>query len=227
MGEVTSSNGVTVEVEVVYFSISAARRLQASGLAKCEDGRLEFVRESVRPGEDPTSAADRVLREVAGIRAAVYKPELIGAFAHPYRQIDGPVVTLSFMVFGRIEIDSMAPWDHFAIIEETAQEGFRSPHVIELALERLRALVFSTPIAGRVAANKYGLFTLKELRRVFEAVLGEQLDPANFRRRAEAIEGLLVERPEDQSLYPEGSSYRDLPRGRGRRPIVYRVTHDL
>lgn len=194
-----------------------------AGLSTDRKGVSDFVHGPIEPGEDPSAAADRVLREVAGIRTGAHQPVLVGAHTHPHRQAQWPTVTVSFMVFGQIENELSAPWIDFRVFDEIESASLRSPTVLECAVEELRQLVVSTPVAGRVAANKYGLFTLLDLRQVFEAVLDKKLDPANFRRQAEAIEGLLVERPDDQNKYPEGSSYRNLPRGRGRRPVVYRL----
>ena len=214
---------VTAEVEVVYLTISAAGRLMAAGLGTRTDGRLRFVTGGLEPGEQPANAADRILRDVAGITASVHRPVLVGASARVTESDDAPAVALTYVAFGRIENNPREPWARFRVLDGTHQSEFASPETLDAALISLRSLIWTTDICGRVAANKYGLFTLKRLRSVFEAVLDESLDPANFRRRVEAIKGLLVERPEDQSLYPEGSSYRDRPRGRGRRPTVYRI----
>ena len=207
---------------MVFLTVSAAWRLMASGLARGNNGRMRFACDRLLPGEDPVDAAERVLTEVAGVRTAVHRPVLIGAFARESSG-DDPMVVLSFVAFGRIENSPDPEWSDFCLLDGSHADRFEFPEVLNLAVGRIRELVWTSDIAGRVAANKYGLFTLRNLRDVFEAVMGLQLDPANFRRRAEAIVGLLDDQPEDQHLHPVGSSYRDRPRGRGRKPTVYRI----
>ncbi|GMA32019.1 NUDIX hydrolase [Litorihabitans aurantiacus] len=59
--------------------------------------------------------------------------------------------------------------------------AFDHTQVIDYALARLRAKIGYSPIAHAFLPAE---FTLAELRAVHEAVLGRELDPANFRRQA-------------------------------------------
>lgn len=64
---------------------------------------------------------------------------------------------------------------------ELAGEDLAFDHVemIRLALERMKNKVFYTDIAFRLLPEK---FTLPELQRLYEAILGEKLHAPNFRR---------------------------------------------
>lgn len=59
--------------------------------------------------------------------------------------------------------------------------AFDHKHIIEVALERLRGKLDYTDIAFDLLRNK-NRFTLLELRKVYEAILGKKLDAPNFRR---------------------------------------------
>lgn len=78
--------------------------------------------------------------------------------------------------------------------------------IVEYALWRLRTKMEYSRIAHALLGET---FTLSELRLVHEAVLGRQLDPANFRRQMEA----------SGSLVPTGQRVTG---GRHRPPRLYR-----
>ena len=61
--------------------------------------------------------------------------------------------------------------------------------MLAIALERLRAKVRYQPIGFELLPER---FTLSQLQRLYEAILGEPLDKRNFRKRFLAM-GLLAE----------------------------------
>lgn len=73
--------------------------------------------------------------------------------------------------------------------------AFDHAPIIELALTRLRGKLSYVPIGFELLESK---FTLKELQRVYEIVLGRTLDGPNFRRRAMRL-GILEALPETQA----------------------------
>lgn len=70
-----------------------------------------------------------------------------------------------------------------------ARTGLAFDHgrIVAYALARLRAKVGYADVAQRLLAER---FTLAQLRAVHEAILGERLDPANFRRTVLARGGI-------------------------------------
>jgi 8-oxo-dGTP diphosphatase len=79
---------------------------------------------------------------------------------------------------------------------------------VEYALWRLRNKVEYSSIAYSFLGST---FTLAQVREVYEAVLGKQLDPANFRRQLRATPDI-----EQTDEYLQG--------GRHRPPRLYRYT---
>jgi 8-oxo-dGTP diphosphatase len=63
---------------------------------------------------------------------------------------------------------------------EAAGLAFDHDEIVAYALERLRGKIEYGSVAYHFLGDR---FTLAQLRRVYEAVLGRQLDPANFRRQ--------------------------------------------
>ncbi len=79
--------------------------------------------------------------------------------------------------------------------------SFDHASIIEMAIERLRGKLSYVPIGFELLERK---FTLKQLQRVYEIVLGHDLDSSNFRRRALRMEILepLKEKQESVSHRP-------------------------
>lgn len=78
--------------------------------------------------------------------------------------------------------------------------AFDHPEIVAYALERLRRKTEYEAIAHRFLGP---VFTLGQLRAVHEAVLGESVDPANFRRQ-ELARGRLI----DTGEFETGTPYR-------------------
>ena len=91
------------------------------------------------------------------------------------------------------------------------QLAFDHNEIVEYALWRLRNRMEYGPIAYAFLGDT---FTLAQLREVHEAVLGRELEPANFRRQLRAAPDI---EPTDQ--YLQG--------GRHRPPRLYRYTGEL
>ncbi|MFF8819180.1 MULTISPECIES: NUDIX hydrolase [Leucobacter] len=73
-------------------------------------------------------------------------------------------------------------------IDRLPQLAFDHAEIIDHAVDRLRAKTEYAAVAHRFLG---GSFTLGQLRAVTEAVLGQAIDPANFRRQALARGGLV------------------------------------
>ena len=66
------------------------------------------------------------------------------------------------------------------IRRELPKLAFRNEDVLEYALERLRNKLEYTNVAYSLLP---GRFTLSQLQRVYESILGRKLDKRNFRKR--------------------------------------------
>lgn len=103
--------------------------------------------------------------------------------------------------------DENVAWFDTADLPELA---FDHRSIIEYALWRLRNKVGYSRIAHGLLP---GLFTLAELREVYEAIGGKRLDPANFRRQVEG----------SGTLFPT----REFRTGSHRPARLYRYNHDV
>ncbi len=133
----------------------------------------------VRVDETLEDAAKRVLKEKAGITQPLYLEQL-----YTYGDLDrdprGRVITVAYFAFvnpDRITISENARWHP---VYELPRLAFDHERIVKYAHQRLKYKLEYTAIALDILPE---LFTLTELQRVYEIILGEQLDKRNFRKK--------------------------------------------
>ena len=146
-------------------------------------GRWALPGGFVRDGEALDTAARRELEEETGVRD-VYLEQLY-TFGDPARDPRGRVVTVAYYALLTTEVAPLvAGTDAGAARWMPARKhpplAFDHEQILDYALERLaNKLEYTT--AGFQLLPK--TFTLSQLQRVYEAVLGRTLDKRNFRRK--------------------------------------------
>jgi 8-oxo-dGTP diphosphatase len=149
-----------------------------------------------RPNETLDAAAKRELAEEAGVDSASLLTQF-GAYGDPGRDPRMNVVTVAYLAVLRDVGDVVASTDasHAALIPVSeALDGklelaFDHVRIVRDAVERVRADLELTGIATAFVGPT---FTVAELRAVYEAVWGVQLDGANFRRRVLTESGWVI-----------------------------------
>ncbi|MEZ5426871.1 MAG: NUDIX domain-containing protein [Pyrinomonadaceae bacterium] len=94
-----------------------------------------------------------------------------------------------------------AQWFSIDQLPDAGRLSFDHNHIFDVALGRLRGKLSYVPIGFELLENK---FTIKQLQRVYEIVLGHKLESSNFRRRVLKMDILepLEERQESVSHRP-------------------------
>jgi 8-oxo-dGTP diphosphatase len=92
--------------------------------------------------------------------------------------------------------------------------AFRNEEVLEYALQRLRNKMEYTNVAYSLLP---GRFTLSQLQRVYESILGRELDKRNFRKRMLSLE--IIEPTGERQAEGAGRPAR-LYRFSSREPVV-------
>lgn len=170
----------------------------------------------VRPDEDLEAATRRELAGETGVNTGDYHLEQLRTYAAPDRDPHRRVVTVAHLAF---VADLAAPtsgsdaagarW--WPVDELTASDGpalaFDHAAIVADGIERARSKLEYTTLATTFVSEA---FTLGELRRVYEAVWGTDLDPANFRRKVLSTDGFVVDTGQRTSV------------GRGRPAARYR-----
>lgn len=128
-------------------------------------------------------AAARELDEEAGIRD-VYLEQLY-TFGQPDRDPRDRVISVAYMALvnmeGRLpEATTDAVDAGWFSLDELPRLAFDHPKIVDMALERLRGKITYQAIAFEFLPEK---FTLTQLQRVIEIIVGSQMDKRNFRKK--------------------------------------------
>jgi len=170
-----------------------------------------------RPTETLDEAAKRELAEETGVDAASLLAQF-GAYGDPERDPRMNVVTVAYLAVLRDVGAVVAGTDAAAAALITVSDvlngridlAFDHLRIVRDAIERVRV---ELEVTGIATAFVGATFTLAELRAVYEAVWGVQLDAANFRRSVAAEDGWVI---------PTGRRARPGPAG-GRPAELYRA----
>jgi 8-oxo-dGTP diphosphatase len=170
-----------------------------------------------RPDETLDEAARRELSEETGVDV----PSLLtqfGAYGDPGRDPRMNVVTVAYLAVHR-DVGTIVAGSDAAhaglvpvsdILEETIELAFDHLRIVRDAVERVRV---ELEVSGIATAFVGTTFTMAELRAVYEAIWGVQLDAANFRRSLVGEDGWVI---------PTGRTARPGPGG-GRPAGLYRA----
>jgi 8-oxo-dGTP diphosphatase len=170
-----------------------------------------------RPDETLDEAARRELCEETGVDV----PSLLtqfGAYGDPGRDPRMNVVTVAYLAVLR-DVGAIVAGTDAAeaglvpvatILEERIELAFDHLRIIRDAVERVRV---ELELSGIATAFVGTTFTMAELRAVYEAIWGVQLDAANFRRSLVGEDGWVI---------PTGQTAKPGPGG-GRPAELYRA----
>lgn len=139
------------------------------------------------PGETLDAAAARVLVRETGV-SDVFLEQLFTFDAAPAARVASSV-TVSYFALVAAERARLEPretwqpaWHRIGDLPELA---FNNGAIITYALRRLRAKLEYTNVVYSLMPEE---FTLTELQRVYETILGRPLDKRNFRRRMTSLD---------------------------------------
>jgi 8-oxo-dGTP diphosphatase len=169
-----------------------------------------------RPAETLDEAAQRELAEETGVDAAALLRQF-GAYGDPDRDPRLNVVTVAYLavlrdigpVVAGSDAAEAALHPASSIASGAIDLAFDHHRIVSDALERAR---LELEVSGVATAFLGPTFTLGELRSVYEAIWGVQLDAANFRRSLTTTEGWLVPTGRHAEPGPDGGRPAELYR---------------
>ncbi len=149
----------------------------------------------IRTGETLEEAAERRLFEETTVKG-IYLQQLY-AFGAPERDPRARVITVAYYALissDRLQLEARANaedvgWFDIATLSELA---FDHQSIVQSAWNSLRKHLKDSNVAFQLLPGK---FTLTELQRVYELILGEKLDKRNFRKKILSL-GILNETAE-------------------------------
>lgn len=148
------------------------------------------------PTETLDEAAKRELSEETGVDAASLLTQF-GAYGNPGRDPRMNVVTVAFLAVlcdvGAVVAGSDAAEASLVPVSDDLNArielAFDPDEIVQDAIDRVR---IELEVTGVATAFVGSTFTLAELRSVYEAVWGVQLDGANFRRSVVTESGWVI-----------------------------------
>jgi ADP-ribose pyrophosphatase YjhB (NUDIX family) len=144
----------------------------------------------VRPGETLMAAATRELEEETGIKDVFL--EQLFTFGDPDRDPRDWVVSVAYYALvspekHQIHATTDARQAQWFPVTSLPSLAFDHDKILATALQRIRGKLTYAPIGFELLPQK---FTIKQLQKLYEIVLGRELDNRNFRKKIFAMDVL-------------------------------------
>jgi 8-oxo-dGTP diphosphatase len=156
----------------------------------------------IRGDETVEQAAARELREKTGLDH-VYLEQLY-TFSEPARDPDARCISVGHLalISGNVQLRTTDKYSGIGWfpVHRLPPLAFDHQAIVNYAVKRLRAKLSYSDVARNLLEPH---FTLGELQRLHEAILGEKVDARNFQRRVQAT-GLV----KDTGRIRRGRAYR-------------------
>ena len=148
-------------------------------------------------GEDIGAAARRELAEEAGLDDETLHLEQLGVYGEPGRDPRGRVVSVAYLAIAPRLPDPVAGtdaadagWrDADAVLAGEVPLAFDHHRIVTDGIARARSKLEHSALATAFCPET---FTISELQEVYEAVWGVRLDPRNFYRKVQSVDGFIV-----------------------------------
>ncbi len=205
---------IGLAADPVVFTLRDSRLhvLLARRLEEPQRGMFALPGGFVGAEESPEQTAERKLREKTGVGSVHL--EQLRTYAEPERDPRGWLPSIAYLALVAPEAlpeqtpaDRDASWHPLDSLPELALDHAR---IVDDGLWRLKARIADKAWFMRVGGGLLPEeFTLRQAQQLYEAIAGEALDPANFRRDVKAT-GLLADTGRRRSEGPgrPGTLYR-------------------
>lgn len=167
-------------------------------------GRWAFPGGFLKMDESAEEGALRELREETGLQGAYLQQ--FHSFSAPDRDPRERVITIAYYALVKLQevkgADDAADARWFAL-DEVPPLAFDHDLILRTALKALRRQIYFEPIGFELLPEK---FTIKELQKLYEAILDVHFDRRNFYNKMKRLE-ILVQLQERAMPTPKKEAY--------------------
>ena len=180
---------VLLSVDCIIFGFDNNKLKILIGRRQLDPGRGEWSLYGgfVRNDESLDEAADRTLNELTGLHH-VYMRQ-VGAFGNVDRDPGERVVSVAYYALINVnDYDEKLMKEHgveWVNIEELPEMYSDHQEMIRKARKLMQNKIKTQPISFQLLPD---LFTLTQLQRLYEAVIGEEVDKRNFLKRIKEMD---------------------------------------
>ena len=184
----TKTHEITVDTVILTIKNNALQVLLIKRDKEPFIGKWAIPGGYVRMSENLEQAAVRILKEKTNVDN-VYLEQLY-TFGDPLRHPDARVITCVYFALVRYEDVKVVASEDVAWypVDNMPALAFDHKEIIDYARARTRLSLRTCPVAYQLLKEK---FTLTEMQRVYELIMGKQLDKRNFRKKVLGTEGLI------------------------------------
>ena len=178
-----------VSVDCIVFGFEEDKLKLLIGKRQMDPGRGELSLYGGFVGIDESlpDAANRVLRDLTGLDKLYIKQ--VGAFGNIDRDPGERVISIAYCALINVKYydDNIRQQHGLEWVNLEDMPKLYSDHniMVSKAINMLRRRINTEPLSFNLLPN---LFTLTQLQHVYEAILGEEIDKRNFRKRIKTID---------------------------------------
>lgn len=178
-----------VSVDCIVFGFEEDKLKLLIGKRQMDPGRGEFSLYGGFVGVDESlpDAANRVLRDLTGLDKLYIKQ--VGAFGNIDRDPGERVISIAYCALINVKDydDNIRNQHGLEWVNLENMPKLYSDHniMVNKAINMLRRRINTEPLSFNLLPD---LFTLTQLQHVYEAILGEEIDKRNFRKRIKTID---------------------------------------
>lgn len=180
---------VLVSVDCIIFGFDGSNLQVLIGKRQMDPGRGEWSLYGgfVGSNESLEDAANRVILDLTGMKGLYIRQ--VGAFGKVDRDPGERVISVAYCaLINVVDYDDRLRVEHgleWVSLKELPQLYSDHNTMINNAIMQIRRRINHEPLSFKLLPD---LFTLTQLQHVFEAVMGEEIDKRNFRKRIKDID---------------------------------------
>lgn len=178
-----------VSVDCIVFGFEENKLKLLIGRRKMDPGRGEWSLYGgfVGQNESLTDAAKRVLFDLTGLEKIYMKQ--VGAFGAVDRDPGERVISVAYCALINVQDYDNRLLEKYGVewVDINKLPRLYSDHnlMVKKAISLLRLHLSSEPLSFNLLPE---LFTLTQLQKVYEGILGEEIDKRNFRKRVKMMD---------------------------------------